>query len=74
MSDLTECPNCGREAEKAVSSNFFLSTHVLNAKKSIVMNAAMAAIARTVVQANMLIMIRCTHKNPNQTNITIIIK
>lgn len=23
MSDLKSCPNCGREAEKAVSSNFF---------------------------------------------------
>jgi hypothetical protein len=23
MSDLTECPNCGREAEKALSSNWF---------------------------------------------------
>jgi hypothetical protein len=23
MSDLSECPNCGREAEKAFSSNWF---------------------------------------------------
>lgn len=23
MRNLTECPNCGREAEKAVSSNYF---------------------------------------------------
>lgn len=33
MGSLTECPNCGREAEKAFSSNFFPVHTCLNCDK-----------------------------------------